>query len=190
MPIGNAYATGNIIAFIDRHHIKNKSLNVLDVGCGIGHNGFIFREMFEIRYARLKPEAWMHRIEAIEVFEGYRNPVWDYVYDKVQICDCLEAIPRLDNKYDVIFATEILEHIERKKLYFLLDNLIEKLTDDGSIIITIPVGEKEAVLAQKELFGNVYETHRSYLTIKDFQKYNIKHKINDGVFMVGKNKRR
>jgi len=39
--------------------------------------------MFEIRYSRLNPEDWIHLIEAIEVFEDYRNPVWDYVYDKV-----------------------------------------------------------------------------------------------------------
>jgi len=83
VPIGNAYATGSITAFIEQNHLKNRRLNVLDIGCGIGHNGFIFREMFEIRYSRLNPEDWIHLIEAIEVFEDYRNPVWDYVYDKV-----------------------------------------------------------------------------------------------------------
>lgn len=187
MPIGNAYATGNIIAFIEKYHLKNKKLNVLDVGCGIGHNGFIFREMFEIRYLRIKPEDWIHRVEAIEIFEGYRNPVWEYVYNEVMICNCLRTIPLLENKkYDIVFATEILEHFEKGQRYFLLDKLIEKITDDGSIIITIPVGEEKAVLQQKELLGNVYETHKSYLTIKDFEKYYIKHKINDGVFMIGR----
>ena len=187
MPIGNAYATGNIIAFIEQWHLKNKSLNVLDVGCGIGHNGFIFREMFEIRYSRLKPEDWMHRVEAIEIFEEYRNPVWDYVYDKKIIGDCLKIVPSLnDKKYDIIFATELLEHLDREEIYFLLDKLLEKLTDDGSIIITIPLGEEKAVLEQKALFGNIHETHRSYLTIKDFQRYNIKHRVNDGIFMIGR----
>lgn len=186
MPIGNAYATGNIIAFIEQHHLNNKKLNVLDIGCGIGHNGFIFREMFEIRYCRLKPKDWMHRVEAIEVFENYRNPVWDYVYDKVIVSDCLKAISLLDKKYDIIFTTEVLEHFQKKQLYSLLDKLIEKLTDDGSIIITIPLGEEKAILEQKELFGNIYEIHQTYLTIKDFERYNIKHKINDGIFMIGK----
>ncbi len=189
MPIGNAYATGSIVAFIDQYHINNKKLNVLDIGCGIGHNGFIFREMFEIRYSRLKPEDWMHRVEAIEIFEDYRNPLWNYVYDEVIILDCLKAIPLLkDKKYDVIFATEVLEHFEKEKIHLLLDELIKKLTDDGSIIITIPLGEEKAVLAQKDLFGNVYETHRSYLTFKDFEKYDIKHKVNNGIFMIGRKK--
>ncbi len=187
MPIGNAYATGNIIAFIEQYHLKNKKLNVLDIGCGMGHNGFIFREMFEIRYCRLNPIDWMHRIEAVEIFGDYRNPVWDYVYDEVIVCDCLKALPLLKNdKYDIVFATDVLEHFEKEEMRFLLDKLIEKLTDDGSLIISIPVGEKKALLAQKELFGNVHETHRSYLTIKDFERCYIKHKVNDGVFMIGR----
>ena len=187
MPIGNAYATGNVIAFIEQYHLKNKKLKVLDVGCGIGHNGFIFREMFEIRYSRLKPKDWMHRIEAIEIFENYRNPVWDYAYDEVMIGDCLKVVPYLeDNKYDIIFATEILEHFEKEQMHSLLEKLIKKINVGGSIIVTIPVGEEKAVLEQKELFGNVYETHRSYLTIKDFERYHIKHKVNDGVFMIGR----
>lgn len=187
MPIGNVYATGNIIGFIEKHHLKNRKLNVLDVGCGIGHNGFIFREMFEIRYRRLKPKDWIHRIEAIEIFEGYRNPVWEYFYDEVMVCDCLKTVPLLQKRnYDIVFATEILEHFEKEQMYFLLDKLIERVTDDGSIVITIPVGREKAVLKQKEFFGNVYETHRSYLTIKDFEKYHIKDKVNDGIFVIGR----
>ena len=128
MPIGNAYATGNIIAFIEQYHLKNKKLNVLDVGCGTGHNGFIFREMFEIRYCRLNPIDWMYRIEAVEIFGDYRNPVWDYVYDEVMVCDCLKALPLLKNdKYDIVFATDVLEHFEKEEMRFLLDKLIEKL---------------------------------------------------------------
>jgi hypothetical protein len=67
-----------------------------------------------------------------------------------------------------------------------LDTLINKITDDGSIIITIPVGEEKAILEQKDLFGNIHETHRTYLTFKDFERYNIKHKVNDGIFMIGR----
>lgn len=187
MPIGNAYATGNIIAFIEQYHLKNKRLHVLDIGCGIGHNGFIFREMFEIRYSRLKPKDWMHRVEAIEIFRDYRNPVWDYVYDKVMISDCIKMVPLLeDEKYDIIFATEVLEHFKMEQALFLLDKLIKKLSNDGSIIITIPVGEEKTVLEQKDLFGNIHETHKSYLTIRDFERYHIKHKVNDGVFMIGR----
>ncbi|MBD3272326.1 MAG: methyltransferase domain-containing protein [Elusimicrobia bacterium] len=188
MPIGNAYATGTIIAFIEQYHLKNKTLNVLDVGCGIGHNGFVFREMFEIRYARLKPEEWMHHITAIEIFQGYKNPTWDYVYNTVIIGNCLTEVPYLKNeRYDIIFATEILEHLERKDMYSLLDELLHMITDDGSIIITIPVADKEAFLSQKDLFGNINETHKNYVTIKDFKKYYIKHAVNDGIFMIGKN---
>lgn len=187
MPIGNAYATGNIIAFIEQFHLNNKKLNVLDVGCGIGHNGFIFREMFEIRYSRLMPESWMHRIEAIEVFKDYRNPVWDYVYDQIFIGDCMQIAPSLqDGKYDIIFATEVLEHLQKDQVHCLLKSLLKKITDEGSIIITIPVGEEKLVLEQKDLFGNIHETHRSYLTFKDFERYDIKYKVNEGIFMVGR----
>jgi len=187
MPIGNAYATGNIIAFIEQFHIRNEKLNVLDVGCGMGHNGFIFREMFEIRYQRLNPEQWMHLIEAIEIFRGYENPVWQYVYNKVMVGDCLKIGRFLeDKKYDIIFLTEILEHFEKEQVYYLLDELMKKMTDSGSIIITIPVGDEKSVLEQKDTFGNIHETHKSYLTIDDFDQYPLKHKVNSGVFMIGR----
>jgi len=190
VPIGNAYATGNIITFIEQHHLCDKRLHVLDIGCGIGHNGFIFREMFEIRYLRLEPNNWLHRVEAIEIFVDYKNPVWQYVYDQVMICDCLKVAPLLeDKKYDIIFATEILEHLDKRKIYYLLDTLLKKITDEGSIIITIPLGEKKEVLKQKALFGNIHETHKSYLNINDFEKYYLKHKVNNGVFMIGRNQR-
>lgn len=189
MPIGNAYATGSIISFIENNHIANERLNILDVGCGIGHNGFIFREMFEIRYMRLKPEDWMHRIEAIEVFAPYKNPVWDYVYNMVWVSDCLKGVQFLrDGYYDIIFATELLEHLKKEAIYFLLDKLLEKLRKNGSIVITIPVGDKSEIMRQKTVFGNPYEAHQTYLTIKDFKKYNIRHKVNDGIFMIGSSK--
>jgi 2-polyprenyl-3-methyl-5-hydroxy-6-metoxy-1,4-benzoquinol methylase len=186
MPIGNAYATGNIIAFIEQHYLKNRKLDVLDIGCGIGHNGFIFREMFDIRYLRLKPKDWLHWVEAIEIYQDYRNPIWDYFYNKVTVGDCLEIIPVLDKEFDIVFATEILEHFEKGQVYLLLDNLFKKLNQEGSVIITIPLGNENAILEQKELFGNIHEEHRTYLTIDDFKKYSIKHKVNDGIFMIGK----
>lgn len=186
MPIGNAYATGSVIFFIEQHHINNERLNVLDVGCGIGHNGFIFREMFEIRYMRLKPVDWIHRVEAIEIFARYQNPVWDYVYNKVMVCDCLKNAHALkDGYYDIIFATELLEHLTKEQAYSLLDELLKKLKKDGSVIITIPFGEESEIMKQKAVFDNPYEVHRTYLTMKDFKRYRVKHKVNEGVFMIG-----
>ena len=150
MPIGNAYATGELISFIEQNHIFEQSINALDLGCGIGHNGFIFREMFEIRYLRLQPKEWMHRMEGIEIFEGYKNPVWDYFYDKVTIGDCLKLIGNLmDDNYDVVFATELLEHFEEDKVYFFVENILKKLNKGGSLIITVPVGKGEEVLKQQ-----------------------------------------
>ena len=187
MPIGNAYATGAIISFIEKNHILGKKLNVLDLGCGIGHNGFIFREMFEIRYLRLRPKQWLHRLEGIEIFKGYKNPIWEYYYDEVMIEDCLKLAPTLkDGNYDTIFATELLEHFKKDQAHFLVNNMLKKLNRKGSLIITIPVGAKNEVLKQRAVFKNIHETHRSYLTIKDFAYYHIKHKVNNGVFMLGK----
>lgn len=187
MPVGNAYATGNIVAFIEQYHIRSERLNVLDVGCGIGHNGFIFREMFEIRYQRLHPDEWIHSVEAIEIFRGYENPVWNYVYNKIMVGDCLKIGRFLDNdKYDIVFLTEILEHFEKEKVYYLLDMLMAKIKRDGSIVITVPLGDERRILEQKEVFGNVHETHKSCLTANDFGRYSIKYKINDGIFVIGK----
>ena len=87
--------------------------------------------------------------------------------------------------FDIVFATEILEHLNKEQMYFLLDNVLKKLNHEGSIIITIPLGNENAILEQKELFGNIHEEHKTYLTIDDFKKYTIKHKVNDGIFMIG-----
>src|SRR4051812_16897165 len=58
---------------------------VLDFGVGNGQFGLQLRQCLDIGHGRLKPEDWRATIEGIEIFEEYRNPIWDYFYDKVHV---------------------------------------------------------------------------------------------------------
>lgn len=53
--------------------------------------------------------------------------------------DVSVKIKELENKYDLIIACEILEHIDFGLLQRTLENLISYLRTDGKIIITLPL---------------------------------------------------
>jgi len=61
--------------------------------------GVVVREYLEFWYGRLRREDWKVRLEGIEIFRDYRNPLWD-TYDAVYVADALETLPKL-GRFDV-----------------------------------------------------------------------------------------
>src|SRR5687767_1397928 len=83
--------------------------SILDIGVGFGKYGLLCREALDIPVGKYHKSAWNIRIDGIEIFEEYRNPVHDYVYDKVYYGNVNELIDSLSD-YDLILLIDVLEH--------------------------------------------------------------------------------
>jgi hypothetical protein len=162
MPQSDPFTMPWVIYLVNQ--LKPKS--TLDIGVGNGTYGFLIRQHFDIASGRINKEQWQLRIDGIEVFEGYKNPIWDYYYDKVTIGDALQIVGEIGH-YDLVFLGDVIEHFTKEDGLRLIDKLFEK-TD--VIIISTPFFD----YPQGPLYGNIHETHLSYWGIEDFKQYFFK----------------
>lgn len=148
----------------DFHHIPTvlhyalavRPQSVLDVGVGTGTYGFLLRQFLDFGH----PPDRRVRIEGVEIFEPYRNPVWDFAYDRVHLGDVRELLPTL-RPYDLIVMTDVLEHFVRAEARALVRQALECAR---AVIATTP----NRWCPQGPWGGNEAETHRSLLDAADF----------------------
>lgn len=149
-------------------HLNPQS--ILDVGCGFGLNGAIFRAYTDIRWSEVYPERykdWQTRIDAIEIFENYRNPLWK-VYDRVVVGDAQYHFGMDDQllpQYDLIYCGDMIEHFEKPAAH----QLIRKMLDHGKYVI---IATPSPTPPQAPVLGNAHEEHLSEWDEKDFMEYN------------------
>ena len=164
-----------IPAILEQIQIQDPK-SVLDIGPGFGKYGLLVRDVLEIPRGRYAKESWNVRVEAVEAFIGYRNPVHDFVYDKVYYGDILEVIGGLP-VYDVILLIDVLEHFPKEKGFQLLREL--KRHTAKCLIISTPKDPEE----QGSYNGNTYERHLSRWTPIDF----VEHDFSFRIIPIGKN---
>ena len=88
MPFSDFYHIPVVLHFA----LAAQPKSILDVGVGMGAYGLLLRQHLDICNQRLSREQWQLRIDGVEVFEGYRNPVWDYAYTSVIMGDAREVL--------------------------------------------------------------------------------------------------
>lgn len=137
---------------------------ILDVGTGFGKYGVLLRETLDVAGKRYDRDDWQMRIDGIEVFAGYRNPIHSYVYDHVYYDTVENVLPSLGT-YDVILLIDVLEHFEKDEGRKLLRALLAHT--GKALIVSTPVTPAE----QGAYLGNAYETHRSRWTVADFAAF-------------------
>ena len=127
---------------------------VLEIGTGTGKFGALVREYTDIWYRRLHQQDWRTRIHGIEIFSGYRNPLWG-LYDSVMIGDATKLIdmPQLLLPcYDLILMTEVLEHLSKETGKMMLAKCLQKA---NIFIFSFTNSPQDAA------FGNEHERHIS-----------------------------
>lgn len=163
MPINRG---SHISAIVDEvKHLNPQS--ILDVGCGAGMMGAIFRGYTDIRLSELRPEryhAWETKIDGIEIFESYRNPLWE-AYSAVHIGEAIDTISTL-GQYDLIYCGDIIEHFPKDAGH----TLVQKMVDHGK---TVLIATPSPAPSQPPLLGNAYEEHLSTWDEFDFVEYNF-----------------
>jgi len=134
--------------------------SVLDIGCGFGKYGVLIREYLDVWNERLEAESWQVRLEGIDAFAPYHNPIWDFIYRKVHIGEAEEILPRL-NQFDVILIADVIEHLE----HALAVDLVQcSLNKSQFLILSTP----KEFYPQQDSNHNPYEIHRILWTQKDF----------------------
>lgn len=143
---------------------------VLDLGIGFGKWGVLVREVLDAWYGRLKRDQWLVRIAGVEVFEPYRNPVWQ-VYDYIRIEDFGDTSNwHRYRDYGLVMLMDSLEHLEPELGRRLLDHLVKY---NGAIVISVPNGK----MPQDEpVFGNANERHLwTFNGLEEFARFpNVK----------------
>lgn len=92
---------------------------VLDIGVGFATYGFIARAFLDVWRGRLFDKDWKILIDGIEYYEEFRNPIYDFCYDKIFWGDVVEVLPRL-GKYECIIIMHVIEHFEKEQAIELL----------------------------------------------------------------------
>jgi hypothetical protein len=134
--------------------------SVLDIGCGFGKYGVLLREYLDIWQERLGPQQWQVRLEAIDAYPQYRNPIWDYVYQAIHVGRAQDLLPTL-SFYDVILIADVIEHLERAEAKELVQ---QSLAKSRAVVISTP----REFFAQTDTNHNPFEIHRILWTAADF----------------------
>jgi len=137
-----------------------KPQRILDVGIGTGVYGLLLRAYLDIAQERVARDAWQIHIDGVEVFEGYRNPVWDYAYNEV-ILDDARNVLKGRKHYDLLLLGDVLEHFERSEARALVDLALLR---SSVVIATTP----HVDMPQGTWAGNPAESHLSLLDATDF----------------------
>lgn len=151
------------LPFVAAELQKLKPLSILDVGVGFGKWGVVAREYLEAWHGRFSREQWRVRIEGIEIFEGYRNPIWAAAYDQIHIGDATEILSGL-GQFDVGLICDVIEHIEKPVGRQLIDQL---LAHCQTVILTTPL----SFWPQGEEHGNVSQKHLCLWRPEDLAGY-------------------
>ena len=149
--------------------IKTESpQSILDIGVGFGKYGLLLRDVLDIPFERYHKQQWQVRIDGIEAFEQYKNPLHDFAYDHVYYGNAMEIIDQLPI-YDGILFVDVLEHFSKEEGHAFIKKLLAHTRK--SLLISTPLYPAE----QEEYLGNHYERHISQWSLIDFVEYDFQY---------------
>ena len=155
----------NIPYVIDKLAVISKNrgvkMKILDVGCGFGKWGFLFRGWLDGEKNGPHREEWTHTIDACEVFEPYITPIHRYLFDQIILDDFRNLFRGAGKYYTLIIMGDCLEHVTLEEGKETVKRYLDYCSH---LIISVP-GYRDS---QREKFGNPAEQHRAWWTEKDF----------------------
>lgn len=130
----------NVDTVVDRlirsHHWLDLNKDVLDVGCGVGRTA---RNLAR----RAGDRATIHGIDIslrnirTAALESPANTKWRH-------CDGRKLPSQLPRRFSFAYSITVFQHIPIEATWDYLREIHGRLTDDGSILFTISVGDEPA----------------------------------------------
>lgn len=158
MPVSDYHNYSDILHIVE----QIKPRRILDIGIGFGIWGVLMRQLLEMYEGRW-PKQWNITLEGLEIYEKFRNPLWDYAYDKVVIGDAYGLLDNMGH-YDLILACDVIEHFEKSRGRKLLEEMIQHA---DFVILTTPISFNQP--GDVQTWGDKYETHKSLWSRADFK---------------------
>lgn len=139
---------------------------ILDVACGRGKWGYLLRVNWWCT-ARGTGDTEPKMLVGVDIFLPFLRKVkYHRIYDDVVLCHA-SYFPFKDNSFDVVLASEILEHVERVEGKLLLQEA-ERVSRRTVIVGTPHILRKRGGLPTPEGF-NPYERHINKWSIKELR---------------------
>jgi len=115
-----------VLSKVNSEIMDIKQRNICDMGCG---NGVLINLIYN-RFNPISITGFDFSKEAIKIANqrGLKNV----------ICRIHDIYSKCEDKYDLIFCTEVLEHLEYPDI--ALKNIYESLSSSGIAFITVPNG--------------------------------------------------
>lgn len=130
---------------------------ILDVGCGNGRYGFLFRECLDLNYGRLLKDKWSVIIDAVEVERQYITDVHHFSYTNVYISDWMDFEPKF--RYEFLLMGDVLEHFDD------WENALKKANDCSDVTMVVAPNWPGSI-SQGAWCGHASEIHRVALSPK------------------------
>lgn len=159
-----------VIAEIVGQVVALAPASILDLGVGFGKYGMLCREVLDIPYQRYAKKDWLIRIDGVEGWKPYRNPIHDYVYNRVFYGKIEAQLPTL-GRYDVVLLIDVLEHFSKEDGLGLVRQILKHT--NKALLVSTPLVPAE----QGSYLGNALETHRSRWTEEDFQEFRTQSRV-------------
>lgn len=150
--------------------------SVLDVGVGFGKWGVIAREYCDVWCCRFDRCAWKARIEGIEIYSDYANPIWEFAYDHVHVGDARVVVPTLP-AFDLAIASDVIEHMPKEDGLRLVQELLARC---DHVIVATPIN-----FVPQDNLPNANERHLSLWSLEDVSPSCVRYFEVAGVVWVG-----
>jgi len=145
-----------------------KPKTVLDVGFGYGKWGYLCREYLETWEGRISKIEWKVKIVGLDAYHPFSELEWTKVfYDEIVIGDAWRTIKTL-GCYDLVIATDILEHLDKKCSLELFDECLKR--SRKCFIMSVPLGE--GWLNNYVPYENEYDKHRCVWRLEEIESRN------------------
>lgn len=148
----NVYVRLLSLSYIPNWIIDSSCKSILDLGCGQG---------LQMRTIKLKHKQ-IYAV-GVDLFKPYiENCKKEKIHDKYLLCD-VRKIRFKDKSFDVVMASQLLEHLKKKEALVLLkkmENIAKKW-----VIISTPLGKSFYHTED----GNTLQRHQSFFFPEEFK---------------------